>query len=168
MAWRASSDPVHVRAFVTALVGRDGAAALEAIDRAAQVGEDLLLLCREVVETVRRVLVLKVNPSGAFADLAPSEAESLKTAGAGATADELIYLLRSFLDADTEMRRSPHPRVELEVAAVRSTQRPEPKALDTLLEKVEDALGRLRTSPGSSGGGSGRPAVVQESLLAPS
>src|SRR5215467_6567168 len=165
-----SSSPVHVRAFVTALVGCDGAAALEAIDRAAQAGEDLLLLCREVVETVRRMLVLKVNPSGAFADLAPSEAESLKTAGAGATADELIYLLRSFLDADTEMRRSPHPRVELEVAAVRSTQRPEPKALDTLLEKVEDALGKLRNSPGSSGGGSGggRPAVVQESLLAPS
>jgi len=165
-----SSSPVHVRAFVTALVGRDGAAALEAIDRAAQVGEDLLLLCREVVETVRRMLVLKVNPSGAFADLAPSEAESLKTAGAGATADELIYLLRSFLDADTEMRRSPHPRVELEVAAVRATQRPEPKALDTLLEKVEDALAKLRNSPGSSVGGSagGRPAVVQESLLTPS
>src|SRR5499427_1456506 len=80
-----SSSPVHVRAFVSALLGRDGAAALEAVDRAAQAGEDLLLLCREVVETVRRMLVLKVNPSGAFADLAPSEAESLKTAGAGAT-----------------------------------------------------------------------------------
>src|SRR5262249_30998009 len=99
-----------------------------------------------------------------------SEAESLKTAGAAATADELIYLLRSFLDADTEMRRSPHPRVELEVAAVRTTQRPEPKALDTLLEKVEDALGKLRNSPGSSGGGSAgtRSGVVQESLLTPS
>jgi DNA polymerase-3 subunit gamma/tau len=164
-----SSSPVHVRAFVTALVGRDGAAALEAIDRAAQAGEDLLVLCREVVETVRRMLVLKVNPSGAFADLAPSEAESLKTIGAGATADELIYLLRSFLDADTEMRRSPHPRVELEVAAVRTTQRPEPKALDILLEKVEDALAKLRNSPSSAGGSSagGRPSVVQESLLAP-
>ena len=165
-----SSSPVHVRAFVTALTGRDGAAALEAIDRAAQAGEDLLLLCREVIETVRRMLVLKVNPSGVFADLAPSEAESLKTAGAAATADELIYLLRAFLDADAEMRRSPHPRVELEVAAVRATQRPEPKTLDVLLEKVEDALARLRTSPGPVVGASAgaRPVVVQESLLASS
>jgi DNA polymerase-3 subunit gamma/tau len=164
-----SSSPVHVRAFVAALVGRDGAAALEAIDRAAQAGEDLLLLCREVIEIVRRLLVLKVNPSGAFVDLAPSETESLKTTGADATADELIYLLRAFLEADGEMRRSPHPRVELEVAAVRATQRPAPQALDALLAKVEDALGRLRSSPGppASPTPGVRSAVVQENLLAP-
>ncbi|HXJ77349.1 MAG TPA: DNA polymerase III subunit gamma/tau [Candidatus Methylomirabilis sp.] len=164
-----SSSPVHVRGFVEALIGRDGAAALEAIDRAAQAGEDLLLLCREVIETVRRLLVLRVNPSGAFADLAPSEIESLRSIGAATTPDELTYLLRAFIEADTEMRRSPHPRVELEVAAVRTTQRPEPQALDVLLAKVEDALGRLRSSPGAAAGPSAgaRPTVVQENLLAP-
>ena len=60
-----ASSPVHVRAFVEALLARDGGAALEAIDRAAAAGEDLLALCREVVETVRRVLVLKVAPGRA-------------------------------------------------------------------------------------------------------
>ena len=164
-----SSSPVHVRAFVTALLGRDGAAALESIDRAAQAGEDLSLLCREVIETVRRLLVLKVGPSEVFADLAPSEAESLKAAGAASTPDELIYLLRAFLDADGEMRRSPHPRVELEIAAARATRRPEPQAVDTLLAKVEEALTRLRGSPGGAPGPSAGPraGAVQESLLAP-
>ena len=164
-----SSSPVHVRAFVTALLGRDGAAALEAIDRAAQAGEDLSLLCREVIETVRRVLVLKVGPAGVFADLAPNEAESLQAAGAASTADELIYLLRAFLEADGEMRRSPYPRVELEIAAVRATRRPEPQAVDTLLAKVEEALARLRGSPGGAPGpGAGpRSGGVQESLLVP-
>ncbi len=164
-----SSSPAHVREFVMALLGRDGAAALEAVDRAAQAGEDLLLLCREVIETVRRLLVLKVGPSGVFADLAPSEAESLRAAAATATADELIYLLRAFLEADAEMRRSPHPRVELEVAAVRATQRPQPQAVDILLAKVEEALARLRAAPGAAGGPGGgtRPVVVQESLLTP-
>jgi DNA polymerase-3 subunit gamma/tau len=164
-----SSSPIHIRALVAALLGRDGAAALEAVDRAAQAGEDLLLLCREVIESVRRLLVLKVGPAGVFTDLTPAEAEALKAAGATATADELIYLLRAFLDADAEMRRSPHPRVELEVATVRVTRRPEPQTLDLILAKVEDALGRLKTSPATaSGAGAGaRPAVVQESLLAP-
>ena len=164
-----SSSPVHVRAFVTALLGRDGAAALEAIDRAAQAGDDLSLLCREVIETVRRVLVLKVGPAGVFADLAPNEAESLQAAGAASTADELIYLLRAFLEADGEMRRSPYPRVELEIAAVRATRRPEPQAVDTLLAKVEEALARLRGSPGGAPGpGAGpRSGGVQESLLVP-
>src|SRR5262245_54766068 len=64
-----SSSSAHVRAFVGALLARDGAAALEAIDRAAQAGEDLLLLCREVIEQARRLLVLKVGPANAFADL---------------------------------------------------------------------------------------------------
>ena len=159
-----SSSPIHVRALVAALLGRDGAVVLEAVDRAAQAGEDLLLLCREVIESVRRLLVLKVGPAGAFADLTPAEAEALKAAGAAATADELIYLLRAFLDADAEMRRSPHPRVELEVATVRATRRPEPQTLDLLLAKVEDALGRLKTLPATGAGA--RPAVVQESLLA--
>jgi len=165
-----SSSPAHVRAFVAALLERDGAAALEAVDRAAQAGEDLLLLCREVVETARRLLVLKVGPGNVFADLTPAEAEALRADASAATADELIYLLRAFLEADAEMRRSPHPRVELEIAAVRATQRPAPQAVDALLAKVEDALARLRTGPGaaSSAGGSARPVPVQETLIGPS
>ena len=49
-----ASSPAHVRAFVEALLGRDGGAALAAIDRAAGAGEDLGSLCRNVVEMVRR------------------------------------------------------------------------------------------------------------------
>src|SRR5439155_18688846 len=147
-----SSSPVHVRAFVAALVGRDGAAALEAIDRAAQAGEDLLLLYREMLETGRRLLVLKVGPKAVFADLAPTETEAHEAIGAPATVDELIYLLRAFLEADAEMRRSPHPRVELEIAAVKVTRRPAPQAVDALLAKVEEALTALRAAPAPTAG----------------
>ncbi len=159
-----ASSPVHVRAFVGALLARDGAAALEAIDRAASAGEDLAALCREVVEVARRLLALKAAPGTSLPELTPAEAEALRAAAEGVSVDELIYLLRVFLDADAEMRRSPHPRVELEIAAVRTTRRPEPQALDTLLAKVEDALARLR-----AGGGApvaARTAVVQTDLIA--
>jgi DNA polymerase-3 subunit gamma/tau len=159
-----STSPVHVRGFVGALLGRDGAAALEAIDRAAAAGEDLGTLCREVVETARRLLVLKVAPKAPFADLTPAETEALRGAAESVTMDELVYLLRAFLDADAEMRRSPHPRVELEIAAVRTTRRPEPQALDTLLAKLEEAEARLRAMAWE-GATPGRPPVIQESLL---
>ncbi len=159
-----STSPVHVRGFVAALVGRDGAAALEAIDRAAAAGEDLGTLCREVVEVARRLLVLKLAPKAPFADMTPAETSALTSAAEAVTVDELVYLLRAFLEADAEMRRSPHPRVELEIAAVRATRRPQPQALDTLLAKVEEAEARLRAMP-SAGTAAGRPAVVQESLL---
>src|SRR5262245_20313761 len=160
-----ASSPVHVRAFLEALVTRDGGAALSAIDRAASAGEDLGALCREVIECARRLLVLKAAPGTTLPDLTPAEADALRAIGAGASLDEVLYLLRAFLDADTEMRRSPHPRVELEIAAVRTRRRPEPHALDSLLAKVEDALARFNSaSPAPAA--AARPAAAQESLLA--
>jgi len=160
-----SSSPVHVRGFVAALLARDGAAALEAIDRAATDGEDLGALCREAVEMARRLLVLKVAAGAPFADLTPAEATELRAAAEPVSADELIYVLRAFLDADGEMRRSPHPRVELEIAAVRATRRPQPQAIETLIAKLEEAETRLRQMPVASGAVPARPVVVQETLL---
>ena len=58
-----ASSPVQVRALAGALLARDGAAALEAIDRAARQGEDLAGYCRDVVEMLRRLLVVKVAPA---------------------------------------------------------------------------------------------------------
>jgi hypothetical protein len=82
------------------------------------------------------------------------------------SADELVYVLRAFLDADTEMRRSPHPRVELEIAAVRATRRPQPQAIETLIGKLEEAEARLRQMPPAAGGAApARPVIVQETLL---
>jgi len=161
-----ASSPIHVRAFVGALLARDGAGALEAVDRAAGAGEDLGSLCREAVEMTRRLLVLKAAPGARFADLTPAEAAELGSAVEPVSADELVYMLRAFLDADTEMRRSPHPRVELEIAVVRATRRPVPQAIDTLIAKLEEAETRLRQMPPTAGGAApSRPVVVQETLL---
>ncbi len=155
-----SSSPVHVRGFLGALLAKDGARALEAIDRAARDGEDLTWLCREVVETARRALVVKVAPDAPFADLTPVEHEALAASVEAVSADELIYLLRAFMDADTEMRRSPHPRVELEIAAVRAARRPQPQAIEALIAKVDEAASRLRNAPAAP-----RAATAQPSLL---
>src|SRR5215467_7311054 len=157
-----SSSPIHVRGFLAALLARDGAQALEAIDRAARDGEDLAWLCREVVETARRALVVKVAPEAPFADLSPAEREALAASVEPVSADELIYLLRAFMDADAEMRRSPHPRVELEIAAVRSARRPQPQAIEALIAKVDEAANRLRNAPAAA---APRAATPQPSLL---
>ena len=160
-----SSSPVHVRGFVGALLAGDGAAALEAVDRAAGAGEDLGSLCREAVEMTRRLLVMKVAPGAPFVDLTPAEAAELKAVAEPVSADELLYVLRAFLDADAEMRRSPHPRVELEIAAVRASRRPQPQAIEALIGKLEAAEARLRQMPPATGSPMGRPVVVQETLL---
>src|ERR1700675_3351460 len=154
-----SSSPVHVRGFLAALLARDGAGALEAIDRAARDGEDLAWLCREVVEAARRALVIKISPEAPFADLTAAERAALAATAEPVSADELIYLLRAFMEADAEMRRSPHPRVELEIAAVRAARRPQPQAIEALIAKVDEAVTRLRGMP------AGRPVATQPGLL---
>jgi DNA polymerase-3 subunit gamma/tau len=131
-----TTAPTEIRAFAAALVAHDTAAALEAIDRAAREGEDLQAFVRDVIEWCRQALVLKAAPSARPAALAPVEAEELRRLGEPASLDELLYVVRALLEADALMRESPHPRVELEVAAVRATRRPVPQALEAVLGRV--------------------------------
>jgi DNA polymerase-3 subunit gamma/tau len=159
-----ASAPAQVRAFVGAFVARDGAAALEAIDGAAREGGDLALLCHDAVDALRRLLLLKVAPRLVPAELAPEEAEELRAQAAQVSPEELLYLLRVFVESERELRRSPYPRVELEIAAVKATRRPIPVALESVLAKVEQAEARLR-QVAFLGGQPAAPLPVQESLL---
>jgi len=152
-----ASAPREVRAFAAALLGHDTVAAVEAIDRTAREGDDVQAFARDVIELLRRVLVLKAAPAAKVTDLTPAEAEDLRALAAAVSLDEVLYVVRAFLEADALMRESPHPRIELEIAAIRATRRPVPQELDTVLKRVDEALARV---------GSAAPAVpTQTSLL---
>ncbi len=154
--------PAEVRAFAKALVEMDTAAALEAIDRAVRDGEDLQGFVRDVIEVSRRALVLKAAPTAKLADLTHAEGNELRALAERASLDEILYVTRALLEADSNMRESPHPRVELEIAAVRATRRPVPEALEDVLRRVDEARAML-----GSGGASAPTATapLQESLL---
>jgi len=156
-----TTAPAEVRAFAGALLSHDTTPALEAIDRAAREGEDLGAFTRDVIELLRRALVLKAAPATKLADVPHTEANALRALGEAASLDDLLYVLRAFLDADAVMRESPHPRVELEIATVRATRRPQPRALEDVLKRVEEAEARLRQQGVAVPG----PVRAQESLL---
>ena len=155
--------PAEVRAFARALLDLDTAGALEAIDRTASDGEDLQGFVRDVVEVCRRVLVLKAAPTAKLPELTHAEGNELRKLGERVSLDEILYVTRALLDADTRMRESPHPRVELEIAAVRSTRRPVPEALDDVLRRVDEARAML----GPLAASTPPVAPLQESLLTP-
>ena len=157
------SAPAEVRAFAAALIGHDSVGALETIDRAARDGEDLHAFIRDVIEVLRRALVLKAAPTAKLEDLTPAEGNELRKLVEAPSLDELLYILRAFLESDERMRESPHPRVELEVATVRATRRPVPQALDDVLRRVEEAEAQLRRQMASTAAAP----RVQESLLTP-
>jgi len=135
---------VTVRAFATAVVEHDTGAALEAIDRATREGEDLLAFTRDVIELLRLTLVLKAARTPSPPTSRTPRATSCAASARAPSLDELLYVLRAFLEADAAMRESPHPRVELEIATVRSTRRPVPQALDDVLRRVDEAQREIR------------------------
>src|SRR5205814_7553361 len=127
---------------------------------AARDGEDLAAFTRDVIELLRRALVLKAAPTAKLADVTHVEGNELRRLGEAVGLDEILYVLRVFLDADEAMRESPHPRVELEMATVRATRRPAPPALEEVLKRVDEVAQRLR-----QGGAAAPAAGLQASLL---
>ncbi len=158
-----ATAPEAVRAFAAGLIAHDTGAALEAVDRSAREGEDLQAFVRDVIDVLRRALVLKAAPTAKLADLTHQEGNELRKLGEAASLDELLYVLRAFLEADAAMRESPHPRVELEIATVRATRRPVPQALEDVLKRVDEVHTLLR----QQGVATGMPAPppAQASLL---
>jgi len=132
-------------ALAGALVRRAAPEALQRIADAAAGGLDLALLCEETMEVLRRALLVAVTGTPG-PDATQDETARLGALGseAGAGEPDLLLLLRGLLDADTEMRRSPHPRVDLEIAAVRLCHRPRAELIETVLERLEQAEARLR------------------------
>jgi DNA polymerase III subunit gamma/tau len=146
-----------------ALVRRAAPDALQRIADAATAGLDLALLCQETLEVLRRALLLTVTGS-AGPDATGDETARLTAlrTEAGAGEADLLLLLRGLLDAEAEMRKSPHPRVDLEIAAVRLCHRPQTATIETVLERLERAEARLR---GYGGGGEPASGPVQADLL---
>jgi len=127
-----------------ALLRREPAVALGRIEAAAAGGLDLTVLCQEAMDVLRRALLQRVAPASSPAGVTP-DAERLSALPVTAT-EELLLLVKGLVDAEVEMRRSPHPRVDLEVAVVRLCHRPRPEALETLLERLERAEALLRAA----------------------
>jgi DNA polymerase-3 subunit gamma/tau len=148
-------------ALAEALARRDAAEALRRIDHTVAEGQDLDGLARDVLEILRRALLttaLGAPPPDATAE----EGERLRQLGGGGE-PELLLLLKGLVDAEAEMRKSPYPRVDLEVTAVRLCHRPDVQAIEGLLERLERAEAQLRGyAPAAAA-----PSPQQGDLLAP-
>jgi DNA polymerase-3 subunit gamma/tau len=149
-----------------ALVARASGPALTRVAQAAADGLDLGLLCQETMELCRQALLARVAPGPAAERTAEEQARVTALGGneAGA-AEDLLLVVKGLLDAEAEMRRSPHPRVDLEVALVRLCQRPRAETIDAVLERLEQAEARLRGY--GVGAPAPAPAVTQGDLLRP-
>lgn len=143
----------HVRGLADALVLGDAKRALATIRDAEANGADALHFGKQVLETLRDLVVLRTT--GNEADLAHWVAEE-RDAALALTRDiqpaELARLFSMTMRVIDDVSRSATPGMALEMGCLRVATRPQLGALEDLIAKIEMLEARL--ARGGGGGGS--------------
>ncbi|MBX3046942.1 MAG: DNA polymerase III subunit gamma/tau [Anaerolineales bacterium] len=108
---------------IDALVANDAAAGLERIRAALDTGSDARQLARQIVDTLRGVLLLGMNvPLGH--EFAGDEARRMKAQAEALAPGSILRTLRLFNEAAAEVRQAWQPGLPLEMALIEAMQAP--------------------------------------------
>lgn len=165
-----ASREVH-HELARALVGGDGARALDVVDRVSNQGFDLVHFARDFLHHLRDLVVAKVNEGvegddwKRLLDLADEERADVVTLAQTTSQDDLVRLYQGFSRSFDEIGRSGHPRATLEVTLVKLSRRAALLPLDELLSRLGELEKRLANGspppgpqgPSGGGGGGGAP-----------
>ncbi len=123
---------------VEALARRDVERCLEVIEHVYHFGYDLQQFCRELLQYLRNLILMKVSqhPEGLM-ELPEEELELIKNQAGKFQLDQLNYLFSLLLKGEQEIAQSIFPRIMLEMTLIRmATLRPV-LPIDEALKKLE-------------------------------
>jgi len=144
---------------IEALARRDVERCLEVIEHVYHFGYDLQHFCRELLQYLRNLILIKVSqhPEGLM-ELPEEELELLKEQAGKFQFDQLNYLFSLLLKGEQEIAQSIFPRTMLEITLIRmATLRPV-LPIDEMLKKLEALENKESTQerrgekPSSAGG----------------
>jgi DNA polymerase-3 subunit gamma/tau len=137
---------------IEAIADRDAERCMEVIEHVYHFGYDLQHFCRELLQYLRNLILIKVSqhPEGLM-ELPEEELTLLKIQAEKFTFDQLNFLFALLLKGEQETAQSTFPRTMLEITLIRmATLRPI-LPIDEIMKKLE-AMG----SKGVTGGEKGR------------
>ncbi len=123
-----------------AVVAEDGPRAFALTERAVESGTDLRLVCRELSQIVRDMMVMTVDPSRVGgAELAPDERERLAGLTREFSKEDLMRAFDLLSTAEQEIRNVSHPRYYFEMILLRWMHLRKLVPLSELLEQMGGA-----------------------------
>ncbi|VAV82839.1 DNA polymerase III subunits gamma and tau, partial [hydrothermal vent metagenome] len=135
-----------------AVLGGDGAAALNMVEKIHEFGYDFKKVTAELLEHIRDLVVVKVS-GPALLELPESEVERLTALAALAGLERLETLFGLFTGGYAEVARSTTPRFAFEMMLVRATLLEDLRPIGELIASLEKlGKGRGGRGTGSSGG----------------
>jgi DNA polymerase-3 subunit gamma/tau len=137
---------------LTALVQRQGPRMLEIVAQCHEQGHDLRRFYQDLLWASRNLLLAKLGATArGLADLADQEWEQLQALAQPVSLAHLANLLTTLLKGEEELRRSPHPRLSLEVLLLRLVSLEPVLDLPEWLARLESLELRLAQSPAAAG-----------------
>jgi DNA polymerase-3 subunit gamma/tau len=127
-----------LRDVVRSILERNPAGCIEIVERIYDHGYDVRLFCKNLLEYLRNLTVLKVvKDPGQLIDLSAGETAELKRLSEGFPQEELQQLFAILAKDEEELKRSSSPRLSLEMTLMRmATLRPLIPIFE-LIERVE-------------------------------
>lgn len=132
-----SGETVHK--IISAVLLKNNVTALQSIQEQHALGKDLSQLLSELIQTIRALLISKVQPEATPPNLPENLWEELKTAATDYTAERLLACLDLMAESEAKIRWSSDKALHLEIAMIRSIQALTEVSLNDLIK----TLGRL-------------------------
>lgn len=102
------------------IIARDAASALRIVSELYGMSKDLKVLCGELVEQMRNVMLIKaVDGADDLMTCLPEEIGRLKAAAEKVTIDEVLSYLSALQDCSDKLRYAANKRIELEMCLIR-------------------------------------------------
>jgi len=129
---------------IEAIADRDVERCMEAVEKVYQFGYDLQHFCRELLQTLRHLILIKLSQHPEkLMELPEEELGSLKKQAEKFQFDQLNHLFSLLLKGEQEIAQSAFPRTMLEVALIRmATSRPV-LPVDEMMKKLEALESRV-------------------------
>jgi DNA polymerase III subunit gamma/tau len=151
---------------IDAVVAEDGPRAFALTERAVESGTDLRLVCRELSQVVRDMMVMTVDPSRVGdAELAPEERERLAVLTREFSKEDLMRAFDLLSTAEQEIRTVSHPRYYFEMILLRWMHLRKLVPLSELLEQMGGA--GIKSVPRTTSAPTSRKVAPTSSKVAP-
>ncbi len=153
---------------IDAVVAEDAAGAFAQAERAVESGTDLRLVCRELSQLVRDMMVMSVDPERMSEEELPADERERLTALAGRfSREDLMRAFDLLSTAEQDIRTVSHPRYYFEMVLLRWMHLRKLVPLTDLLEQLGSGGAKTPAPTGSRVAPAGSKSVPAGSRVAP-
>jgi DNA polymerase-3 subunit gamma/tau len=123
--------------FSQSIIDRDTAAAIKLINKLVDEGVDPAQFIQGLIEYFRCAMIIKEGKELAgLLELTKDEIDAISKHAQALTTEDILYILYSLINTNYSIRKSPSPRIPLELLAVKLTRKESIVSLEEIMRRL--------------------------------